>query len=113
MSDRAPQPPTLPTSSISLHDVYYVLFRYKWLLLGFTVAAVVMAAFVYLAVPVPYVSEARLLVRYVMDTRSMAPVEKDPQIKSVESRGETIVNSEVEILTSFDLAEEVAAAVGP
>lgn len=34
-------------------------------------------------------------------------------IKSPDSRGENILNSEMDLITSLDLAEEVAAAVGP
>jgi len=31
----------------------------------------------------------------------------------VDQRGETIINTEIEILTSMDLAEQVAKAIGP
>src|SRR6266436_5703193 len=108
-----PAPSPSPQSSITLNDVYYVLFRHKWMILGFAAAGILVAAILYLALPTKYSSEAKLLVRYVMENRSMAaPTEKD-QVKSPDSRGETIINSELEILTSLDLANEVADLVGP
>ncbi len=98
-----PAPSPSPQSSITLNDVYYVLFRHKWMILGFAAAGILVAAIFYLALPTTYSSEAKLLVRYVMENRSMAaPTEKD-QVKSPDSRGETIINSELEILTSLDL----------
>jgi len=87
------------------------------MILAFAVAGILAAGGVYVAVPTQYASEAKLLIRYVMDTRSMAPSsdkpsDRDPQVRSPDSRGETIINSEVEILTSLDLAGEVADIVG-
>src|SRR6266446_3322689 len=107
-----PAPTPTPQASITLNDVYYVLFRHKWMILGFAAAGILVAAIFYLALPTKYSSEAKLLVRYVMENRSMAaPSEKD-QVKSPDSRGETIINSELEILTSLDLAGEVADVIG-
>src|SRR4051794_12159327 len=88
-----------PAASISLNDIYFVLFRHKWMILAFAVAGILAATVVYFITPRKYASEAKLLVRYVMDTRSVAPGEKDPQVRTPDSRGETIINSEVEILT--------------
>src|SRR5713101_3975890 len=105
--------PTPPNAAITLNDVYYVLFRHKWMILGFTAAAILVAGALFIALPKRYSSEAKLLVRYVQDTRTVAPSEKDPQVRTPDSRGETIINSEVEILTSLDLAEEVADVLGP
>src|SRR5207248_6616712 len=102
-----------PPVSISLNDVYYVLFRHKWMILAFSAAGILVAVLLYLTTATRYSSEARLLVRYVTETRSMAPAERNPDVKSPDSRGETIINSELEILTSLDLAKEVAEKVGP
>lgn len=59
-------------------------------------------------------SEAKLLVRYILDTTASGPpgpTDRD-QLKSTDSRSENLMNSEVELLTSFDLAEEVAREIG-
>ncbi len=109
---RNPQPPP-PGPGLGLNDVYYVLFRHKWLILGGCGAGLVAALALYLLMPTPYVSQAKLLVRYVQDTRSVGTPEKDSVVKSPDERGDSIMNSEVEILTSRDLAEKVAGLIGP
>ena len=62
-----------------------------------------------LRVPV-FESEAKLLVRYVVDTSAIDQVESRA---TVGTSSENLINSEVEILTSWDLAMQVAKAVGP
>ena len=114
MSDRPSQTSRSPVQpvSITLNDVYYILFRQKWVILSFSIVAILAAGILYLTFPTHYVSEAKLLVRYVTETRSLAPSERNPDVKSPDSRGETIINSELEILTSMDLAKEVAEKIG-
>ena len=58
--------------------------------------------------PTVYESQAKLLVRYVVDTSSIDQVDSENRW----SRYENLINSEVEILTSWDLAMQVANAVG-
>ncbi len=113
MIDRPPDKQSAAPSGLGLNDILYVLFRHKWMILAFVVAGILAAASLFFIIPTKYSSEAKLLVRYVVDSRSMASVEKDPQFKSPDTRGENVLNSEVEILTSLDLAEEVADLVGP
>src|SRR5438876_11800130 len=115
MSDRPSQTSRSPVQpvSITLNDVYYILFRQKWVILSYSIVAILAAEILYLTLPTHYVSEAKLLVRYVTETRSLAPSERNPDVKSPDSRGETIINSELEILTSMDLAKEVAEKIGP
>ncbi len=100
-------------ASLSLGDVYYVLFRRKWLILGGFGLGVVVAVAVYLAMPTLYFSEAKLLVRYVLESKSLPTPENNSVVKSPDERGADIMNSEVQILTSLDLAGSVAAGVGP
>ena len=102
-----------PSPSLDIGDIYYVLFRHKWKILFFALAGVVAAALLYqFTVPV-YYSEAKLLVRYVMEVKSAEVARSDQQIQSASSGGDSIINSEIEILSSFDLCLQVAAAVGP
>lgn len=93
-------------------DIAYILFRHKWKILVFFLAGVVAASIVYLRDKPTYISDAKLLIRYVLETRSMAPVDAGDQIKMPDARGDSIINSEVELLTSLDLAEEVVEAIG-
>ena len=53
------------------------------------------------------------MVRYVLDTKGVSPPDPDAQIKSTDSGGQNIINSEVEILTSLNVAVQVADIVGP
>ncbi len=69
------------------------------------------AAAVYFMLPPVYESSAKLLVRYVVDR---SPIDS---VDSKEGTGgnrnnDGIINSEMEILTSWDLAADVAEAVG-
>jgi polysaccharide biosynthesis transport protein len=98
--------------SLKLNDIYYVLFRRKWIILGSVVAGLCAAAAMFLLQKPLFWSEAKLLVRYVIDTKSVE-AGMGTQVKSPEQRGETIINSELEILTSIDICEEVARLVGP
>lgn len=105
-------PIEMPAIGIKLSDIYYILFRRKWLISGFFIIGLLAAVAVYFAQRQLYWSEAKLLVRYVIDTKS---VESGigTQVKSVDYGGDSILNSELEILTSLDLCEEVASLVGP
>lgn len=99
-------------ASIGLPDIYYVLFRQKWKILTLSVLGVLGAVIIFLLKPAMYRSEAKLFVRYVQDTRMPAAMGENPQIKSPDSRGDNIINSEAEVLTSLDLALQVVDAVG-
>jgi succinoglycan biosynthesis transport protein ExoP len=98
---------------MTLGDIYYVLFRHKWKIAVCVVLGIIAAVFAYFVQQKSptYISEARLFVRYVLtESRSLAA--GDATAKSPDRAGETIMSSEVEILTSADLASEVAEAVG-
>jgi uncharacterized protein involved in exopolysaccharide biosynthesis/Mrp family chromosome partitioning ATPase len=96
---------------MSLSDIYYVLFRHKWKILGFSAAGLAAAAGIYSFKPPLYTSAAKLYVRYVEDAR-LPNGTGNSQIKLPDARGENIINSEVEILTSLDIAREVVDAIG-
>jgi len=97
---------------ISLGDVYFVLFRRKWLILACTLLGFLAAAALWKQ-PLLYQSQAKLLVRYVLETRSPSALGTDPQVRSPDASGDGVINSEVEILTSTDIAREVAQLIGP
>jgi succinoglycan biosynthesis transport protein ExoP len=96
-----------------LGDVYYILFRQKWKIIACSVAGVLAAGAFFLVRRPVYESEAKLLIRYVMDSKSLSPASADSQIRSPDEGGNSIVNTEVEILRSFDLAQQVVDTVGP
>jgi uncharacterized protein involved in exopolysaccharide biosynthesis/Mrp family chromosome partitioning ATPase len=100
------------TSGLQIGDVYYILFRHKWKILICAVAGLLAAGVMYKLKTPLFVSEAKLLVRYVMEVKSFGP-SSGGDYKNPDAMGTSIMNSEMEILQSFDLAKEVAAAVGP
>ena len=106
---QAPPPPP----GLTLGDVYYILFRHKWLILILSLVAVVTAGAVRFFWPVPYQSEAKVLIKYVKETKPPEQTAFDSQVTSLDSRGEKIIIAEIEILTSMDLADSVADVVTP
>ncbi len=100
--------------AIGVGDIYYVLFKHKWKIVGFTLLGLLAAAAVFRLWPnIVYKSDAKLFIRYIQETGAPLNVSEDAQIKSTDQRGETIISSEVEILTSMDLAKQVALTLGP
>ena len=111
MNDRKDSGSGGQSPGMSLSDIYYVLFRHQWKILSFTAAGLVAAAGIYCFKPPLYTSAAKLYVRYVEDAR-LPNGTGNSQVKLPDARGENIINSEVEILTSLDIAREVVDAIG-
>jgi uncharacterized protein involved in exopolysaccharide biosynthesis len=97
-------------SGMTLNDILFILFKHKWKILLCTLAGLAAAAAVYFLLPPVYESQAKLLVRYVVDRSAVDNI--DSSSKTPGSPTESVINSEVEILTSTDLATQVAEAVG-
>jgi uncharacterized protein involved in exopolysaccharide biosynthesis/Mrp family chromosome partitioning ATPase len=104
-------------SAFSVRDFYYIFFRHKWKIVIVFLAGIIAAAGFCFVNPPPYKSEARIMVLYVVvpstDPSPAGQRGGDSRIQSPDQRGDSIINSEVQILTSFDLAERVADLVGP
>ena len=98
-------------SGLSLSDILLMLFRHKWKIISFALAGLLMAGAVYLLVPPIYESQAKLLVRYVVE-HSAVDAGVDSQIKTPNPDNSTLINSELEILTSSDLVRQVAESIG-
>ncbi len=100
--------PEAPPSTFSVADIVQALFKHKWkILLGAILGLVAAFTVQNLYTPV-YESHAKLLVRYVLERTPIDSVDA--------TSGKTtdnVLGSEVEILTSWDLALQVAEAVGP
>jgi uncharacterized protein involved in exopolysaccharide biosynthesis/Mrp family chromosome partitioning ATPase len=99
-------------SGIKVADIYDALFRHKWIIIGSWGIGLAAAAVLYLTTGKVYRSEAKLLVRYIRESRSVDALGADGQITST-AKGDTVINSELEILSSMDLARQVADSVGP
>jgi Mrp family chromosome partitioning ATPase/uncharacterized protein involved in exopolysaccharide biosynthesis len=106
------QTPT-PSPGITLGDVYYILFRHKWLIAILSLAALTAAIMVLCFWSMPYQSEAKVLIKYVKETKPPEQTATDYQVTSPDSSGENIINSEIELLTSLDLANNVVDVLTP
>jgi polysaccharide biosynthesis transport protein len=100
-------------SAMAPGDIYFILFRHKWKIILLALAGIAAAGAYWWFYPPPYQSEARLFVRYVLDSRSMDAAPKNAQMTSPDALGQSIINSEMEILTSYDLAAQAAKNIGP
>jgi len=100
-------------SGLSVYDFLFVLFKHKWKIilfsfLGFTGAGTVM----YLSMRSPnYETEATLLVRYVLERSAVDPY--DSKVDASGTHGAAVMDAELEIIKSADLATEVAGKIGP
>jgi uncharacterized protein involved in exopolysaccharide biosynthesis len=97
-------------SGLNPYEILFVLFRHKWKILVCAATGILAALAAYLILPPIYQSEAKLLVRYVVDRSAIDGL--DSQIKTPNPQTDTLMNSEVEILLSSDLAREVAQELG-
>lgn len=95
-------------SNFGVDDYLFAVFKHKRKILLFTIAGLLAAIAVYVFFPVVYESQAKLLVRYVLERSTVDPIDSSGSGKTTD----TVINSEVEILTSWDLAVQVAEAIG-
>ncbi|HEY1663721.1 MAG TPA: Wzz/FepE/Etk N-terminal domain-containing protein [Verrucomicrobiae bacterium] len=94
-------------------DIYFILFRHKWKIIILSVLGIAAAGAYWYYNPPPFQSEARLFVRYVLDNRAVSPDAKNTQMSAPVDMGQSILNSEMEILSSYDVSEQVAKDIGP
>jgi uncharacterized protein involved in exopolysaccharide biosynthesis/Mrp family chromosome partitioning ATPase len=99
-------------AGITPADIYFVLFRHKWKIILLTLAGLAGAIYYYRTNTPDWQSEAKILIRYVADKEKVNPTENDSRIMA-QDVGQSVIHSELEILTSYDLALEVATNIGP
>lgn len=109
-----PQPIATPTQGLELGDIYYILFRHKWKIVLCSLAGLLAAGAMYRSEAPPYQSEAKLLVRYIIsESKTTGPTTGNTPAKiSPDERGTTIMNTEMEILNSMNLAGQVVETIG-
>jgi len=99
---------------IALGDIYYILFRHKWKIMILAVLGVVASLILPYVWPQSYQSEAKLLIKYVAESSAPTGSAVDgSRTLYVDSAGRNIINTELHIISSLDLAQEVATNVGP
>jgi uncharacterized protein involved in exopolysaccharide biosynthesis/Mrp family chromosome partitioning ATPase len=98
--------------SLSVGDIYTLLFRHKGTILTGSALGLLAAVILFLLSSDVYRSEARLLVRYVTEATVLDPEATGDRMISPGRGGENVINSEIQILTSRDLVEKVVDDMG-
>lgn len=102
--------PQAAKGGLGIEDILYVLFKHKWKILVLTFLGLGAAVLVYKIQTPIYQSQAKLLVRYVINRVSVDSFQDEASIAG--ASGRNVIDTEIEILTSVDLAIEVATKVG-
>src|SRR5258708_25907632 len=100
-------------SGIRLSDILFALFKRKRTIILCAVVGIIAAAAFYFFYPPVYESQAKLLVRYVLERSAVDPMEAEKAATASNDTTDRVIGAEIEILTSWDLAVQVAQAIGP
>jgi uncharacterized protein involved in exopolysaccharide biosynthesis len=100
------------TSGMNVREACRVLFRHKWKMLVFFCSAFALLIIGLSFYPRTYISDARLLVRLGKESVSLDPTATLSQTVPMEGSRESEINSELEILRSRGLLEDVVARLG-
>ena len=100
-------------SGMKLGDILFALFKRKRTIMVYATIGIIAAAALYFFFPPSYESQAKLLVRYVLERSGVDPVEAEKAGAMANTEADRVIGAEMEILTSWDLAMEVARAIGP
>jgi uncharacterized protein involved in exopolysaccharide biosynthesis/Mrp family chromosome partitioning ATPase len=99
-------------SGVKLGDIFFSLFKRKRTIMVCAALGIIAAAAVYFLYPPSYESQAKLLVRYVLERSGVDPAEGANPVGPPNDT-DRVIGAEMEILTSWDLAIQVAEAIGP
>jgi len=102
-----------PPSGVKVGDILFALFKRKRTIGICAAVGVIAAAAVYFVYPPSYESQAKLLVRYVTERSAVDPVEAEKAAAASNNEADRVNGAEIEIVTSWDLAMQVAQALGP
>jgi uncharacterized protein involved in exopolysaccharide biosynthesis/Mrp family chromosome partitioning ATPase len=104
--------PHRPAGALTLSDIYFVVFRHKWKIIICSAIGIAAAALIFFTKPVTYQSEAYLLIKYNKDS-SPAASSPGESVRPVDPNGDGVINTEVAILGSYNVAMAVATNLGP
>ena len=111
---RAPRPALHDSnpSTLSRNDILFALFKHKKKIGWGTLAGLVAAVAVFFFFPAQYESDAKLLVRYLVERSTVDSADNVRNPGGYAPTTDTVIGSEIEILTSWDLAVQTAEAIG-
>jgi uncharacterized protein involved in exopolysaccharide biosynthesis/Mrp family chromosome partitioning ATPase len=100
-------------SGVKLGDILFALFKRKRIIIVCAGVGIIATAAVYFLYPPSYESQAKLLVRYVTERSAVDPIDAEKAGAASNNEADRVIGAEMEILTSWDLAMQVAQAIGP
>jgi uncharacterized protein involved in exopolysaccharide biosynthesis/Mrp family chromosome partitioning ATPase len=101
-------------SGLNLSAILFALFKRKWTILICAAVGIIAAAAFYFFYPLVYESQAKLLVRYVLERSAVDSIDStNAAPAAAQSSNDRVIGAEIQILTSWDLAVQVAQAIGP
>ena len=109
--DEYPEQEAEPRSTgVGLQDVVRMLFKHKWKLITCALLSIGGAAYVYFSHVPEYESTSKIFVRYVEE---ISNVDQSANGGRMSEGVDSVISAEVEIMRSWDLANEVAEQVTP
>jgi uncharacterized protein involved in exopolysaccharide biosynthesis/Mrp family chromosome partitioning ATPase len=100
-------------SGIHVSDVLFALFKRKRTIIVCALLGLIAAAAFYFFYPPTYESQAKLLVRYVLERSAVDSIDSaNTRPADATSSNDRVIGAEVQILSSWDLAVQVADAIG-
>ena len=93
-------------------DIYFTLFRQKWKILLFSASGILAALALFLFRPPLYESKTKLDILYVVEGKSFNPPGNGENTVSLNERGNSIIQTEMEILQSLDVVMEAVQTIG-
>ena len=99
-------------SGVKLSDILFALFKRKRTVLLCAAVGIIAAAAFYFFYPPVYESQAKLLVRYVLERSAVDSIDNTTRPNLSSKTTDSVINSEIQILTSWDLAAQVADTIG-
>jgi uncharacterized protein involved in exopolysaccharide biosynthesis/Mrp family chromosome partitioning ATPase len=101
-------------SGMNLSAILFALFKRKWTIILCALLGIIAAGAFYFLYPPTYESDAKLLVRYVLERSAVDSLEStNAAPAAAASSNDRVIGAEIAILTSWDLAVQVAQAIGP
>jgi uncharacterized protein involved in exopolysaccharide biosynthesis/Mrp family chromosome partitioning ATPase len=106
-------PETQHRSAIHLSDLLFALFKRKWTIILCALLGIIAAVAFNFLYPRTYESDAKLLVRYVLERSAVDSIDStNASAAAAASSNDRVIGAEIQILTSWDLAMQVADAIG-
>src|SRR5437762_6099988 len=97
---------------IHFSDILFALFKRKWTIILCALLGIIAAATFYFLFPPAYESQAKLLVRYVLERSAIDPIEGTKPTFQSSNDQDRVLGAESNLLTRWDLPIQCATEIG-